>query len=71
MQPAPSHSGPERPAWSERRQAPRYRVSVHMGGMAHLYSLHTSNADALAYQRHMRDIYRSAGLAVFVRKERL
>lgn len=65
MLPASSHTSPER------RQAPRYRVTVHMDGLPQFYRQHTSNVDALAYQRQMRDIYRRAGLAVFVRKERL
>lgn len=49
----------------------RYRVTVHMGGVAWFQQPFRSNTDAIDYQRQMRDIYQRAGLPVFVRKERL
>lgn len=59
----------------ERRQSPRYRVTVHMPDNPersdHFFNLFTGNSAALDYQRQMREIYRNAGLPVFVRKERL
>ncbi|RUW55582.1 hypothetical protein EOA32_00760 [Mesorhizobium sp. M1A.F.Ca.ET.072.01.1.1] len=72
MLPAAAHRAPpERAAPVERRNADRYRVTVHMDGAAWFYRAFRSNVEAMDYQRQMRDIYRRAGLHVWVRKERL
>lgn len=55
----------------ERRLKPRYRVTVHMAGEAWFYERFPDNGAAMDYQRQMRDIYRRAGLHVWVKKERL
>jgi len=59
------------PAAVERRTADRYRVTVHMNGVAEAYRPFRSNQDATEYQLMMRNACRLAGLPVFVHKERI
>lgn len=72
MQPQHQPASIERdPRNHERRQGDRYRVTVHMAGEPWFYETQKSNTDAMDYQRRMRDIYKLAGLPVFVHKERI
>lgn len=53
---------------SERRQRPRFRVTVYLSGKPQFFNNYKIEELADDYARDMRTLYRNTGLPVFVRK---